>query len=75
MAQPPKWGAAPQDENTSAATPPRRTSPLVRHLTRAFLRFSNDFMAFRPATLEEGDRINDQILRRVIAIGFFLARW
>ncbi len=72
MAEPPQRGALRTEPDAGTPRHQHRQNAITRALNRAFLRFSNDFMAFRPATLEEKDQINDQILRRVIAIGFFL---
>ncbi|MBO9534462.1 MAG: GGDEF domain-containing protein [Solirubrobacteraceae bacterium] len=73
MARPAKWGAAPpNDDDPVAAGPAQRPSRAARALNRAFLRFSDKFIAFHPASIEESDEQNVQIMRRVIAIGFGL---
>lgn len=72
MVGPQDRAAASQQEYAPTDPGDRRAQTLLGLMNRAFLRFSNDFMAFRPSTVEESERINVQILRRVIAIGFFL---
>jgi diguanylate cyclase (GGDEF)-like protein len=72
MARPPKWGAAPRTEEPHVAGGERPPGLALRWLNHLFLRFSVEFMAFRPTAHADHENINTQVLRRVIAIGYFL---